>query len=136
VSGQDHDEAWRAIVENYGDRPALDDEPPAPSEPQPASAMPETDEPAEDPEDAEEVAERFVPPVPPPGPSLRLPDHLPWLGVLGSPALLLVATLAGIDLPGWAGYALVAAFLGGFVWLVATMRRGGGRDPWDDGARV
>lgn len=154
MSGQDgrsEDEAWRAIVENYGERPQVEDLPPAgPTtdrepvrEPEPGSE-PES-EPGFDPEpfnptyeeiDARiERAERFVPPVPPPGPGLRLPQHLPWLLVFGSPLVLLVSLLAGIALPTWLGYLLITGFVGGFCYLVLTMRRGP-RPPWDDGARV
>jgi hypothetical protein len=128
VSGTEDDAAWRAIVDNYGERPQVDDVPEPEPEPEPFS-------PTFDDLDRPEPADRFVPPVPPPGPGLRLPQHLPWIGVFGAPAVLLLALLTGLDLPGWAGYGLVVAFVGGFLWLVLTMRRGG-RDPWDDGARV
>ncbi|QZY28002.1 hypothetical protein [Nocardioides coralli] len=124
------DDAWRAIVENYGERPQVDDDDLPASEPEPEPFAPTDDD-----LDRPDPADRFVPPVPPPGPRLRLPQHLPWIGVFGAPAVLLLALLTGIDLPGWAGYGLVTAFVGGFLWLVLTMRRGG-RDPWDDGARV
>jgi hypothetical protein len=129
------DEAWRSIVDNYGERPQLED----PSrdelaevpEPVAAEAVPaSTDVPDDDPED------RFVPPVPPPAPRLPLPQRLAWFAVLGSPALLVVALLVSIDLPSLVGYALVAGFLGGFGYLVATMQRSRGRDPWDDGAQL
>jgi hypothetical protein len=131
VSGKDDDETWRAIVENYGERPSMEDVPPEPAQP-PPEYVGDTEEP--DP-DTPAASEEFVPPVPPPGPPLQLPQHLPWIGVFGSPALLLLATLVGIDIPAWAGYLLVGSFAGGFVWLVATMKRGGG-DPWDNGARL
>lgn len=128
MSGTNDDDAWRSIVENYGDRPQVDDVRPAEPEPEPfAPTYDDLDEPG--------THDRFVPPVPPPGPSLKLPQHLPWIGVFGAPAVLLLALLTGLDLPAWAGYGLVVAFVGGFLWLVLTMRRGG-RDPWDDGARV
>lgn len=135
MSGRDEDEAWRAIVENYGERPRVEDPPPPPAPgPRPFDPTLADLDDLEDPEDATGPGE-FVPPDPPPGPRLRLPQHLPWLGVLGSPVVLVLVLLTGLPLPGWAGYGLVAGFVGGFVWLVATMRRGG-RDPWDDGARL
>ena len=125
-SNQD-DEAWRAIVDNYGERAPVDDLPAPVARPEPPAH-------AED-DATDEVADRFVPPEAPPGPPLTLPRNLPWLGVFGVPAFLLVTLLAGIDLPSWLGYLLVGGFVGSFVYLVLTMQRGG-RDPWDDGARL
>ena len=125
------DEAWRAIVEHYGDRPQVEDVPPAVAEPEPEPFAPTYDE-----VDAiDDARDRFVPPVPPPGPGLDLPRQLPWVAVFGVPALLLVMLLAGVDLPEWLGYLLVSSFVGSFVYLVFTMKRGG-RDPGDDGARL
>lgn len=133
MNRRDEDEAWRAIVENYGERPEVDEMPPA--EPDPEPFDPTYDD-LDDPDlDAPDEAERFVPPEPPPLPRLKLPQHLPWIGVFGSPALLVLALFTGLELPVWLGYLMVMAFVGGFVYLVLTMRRGG-RDPWDDGARI
>jgi hypothetical protein len=132
--------AWKAIVENYGERADLSDDP-APEPPAaPASTAPfngrfgnlteglgDAEEPAEE--------ESFEPPPPPPLPRTT-PDRLAaWLGVFGAPAILLTALILGITLPSIIGYALVAAFVGGFVYLVVRMPRGP-RDPWDDGAQV
>ena len=123
------DEAWRAIVENYGDRAELDPaEVPAP-------------EPAPDPfaVPAELTAafdeERFVPPPPPPLPSVPRDRMLAWIGLFGSPTVLLTALVLGIGLPSLLGYLLVGAFIGGFVYLVVQMPRGP-HDPYDDGARI
>ena len=133
MSGREDEEAWRAIVENYGERPQVEDPPPI-AAPDPAPAEPF--QPTYDELDARvEPQDRFVPPTPPPAPRLELPHHLPWLGVLGIPVLLLVLLLAGVDLPSWLGYLLVSGFVGSFVYLVLTMKPGG-RDPWDDGAQV
>ncbi|MFC4786604.1 hypothetical protein ACT8ZV_19170 [Nocardioides sp. MAHUQ-72] len=129
------DEAWRAIVENYGDRPELDDVEPAQPAPGPSGDvdLPER-EPAREPE-PEPEAERFVPPPPPPLPHVT-PDRLvAWGGVFGAPAILLVALLAGLHFTSWIGYLLVAWFVGGFVYLVVRMPREP-RDPFDDGARL
>jgi len=134
VSGRDDDEAWRAIVDNYGERPGVEDLPSPATVPDPAPAEPF--DPTNEELDARvDPADRFVPPPPPPAPRLELPRHLPWLGVLGIPVLLLVSLLGGVDLPTWLGYLLVCGFVGSFVYLVLTMKPGG-RDPWDDGARV
>lgn len=123
------DEAWQAIVDNYGERPEVD-EPPAPAT---FTTSFEVALPAAPPE--VEAEDRFVPPDPGPLPPIRFPEHLPWLGVLGIPAAMLVALLGGLSLPSWLGYLMVVGFVGSFVYLVLTMKRGG-RDPWDDGARV
>lgn len=122
MSGQSEEDAWRSIVENYGERPRVDPLPPGPELP----AEPRVEA---DPED------RFVPPTPPPllhPPPVRLAA---WLGVFGAPAVLLAAVVLGIPLPGWLGYGLVGAFVGGFAYLVVHMQRGP-RDPGDDGARL
>lgn len=133
MTGRDDDEAWRAIVENYGERAQVEDLPPAAApDPPPAEPFQPTYEELDarvGPED------RFVPPPPPPAPRIELPRHLPWLGVLGIPVVLLVALMLRIALPPWLGYLLVSGFVGSFVYLVLTMKRGG-RDPWDDGAQV
>jgi hypothetical protein len=141
---RDHDDdAWRAIVENYGERAELDDEPEASSPPAaPTAAVydvtparEEPQEPAELRDAWEDDEERFVPPPPPPLPKLP-PDRLAaWSGLFGAPAVLLLFLVTGMRMPDWGGYLLVAAFIGGFAYLVITMKGGPG-DPWDDGARL
>jgi hypothetical protein len=140
-SGND-DEAWRSIVENYGDRARLD--PDEPTRQEPREAEPSWDEGSwpEEGADAEPdwarqdgEDEAFVPPPPPPLPRVAPKRLVAWTGVFGSPTVLLTALLFGVSLPAWLGYLLVAAFVGGFVYLVAMMPRGP-RDPFDDGARL
>ena len=126
MSGQSEDDAWRSIVENYGERPEVEPLPEAPST-QPRPVAPGDDLPEPD--------DRFVPPVPPafpPPPPVRLAA---WSGLFGAPTVLLVALVLGIQLPGWVAYGLVASFVGGFGYLVVHMQRGP-RDPGDDGAVV
>ncbi len=143
------DEAWRAIVENYGERPALGDAPearagseqdasPLPAEPgqEPPTGVP--DQPAEpDATIARAPAEEegFVPPPAPPLPYVAPPRLAAGLGTFGAPLVLLVCVVAGIAVPSWLGYLLVAGFVGGFAYLVAHMKKRPD-DPWDDGARV
>jgi hypothetical protein len=162
VQPDSDDEAWRAIVENYGERVRLersedvddraladgldedlrrDDEYLARSADLPPydareAADAGAPEPPEAPQaEAPEVEERYVPPPPPPLPHVA-PDRLvAWTGIFGSPLVLLVALVLGLHLPAWLGYLLVAGFVGGFIYLVAQMPRGP-RDPWDDGAQV
>ncbi len=126
------DDAWRSIVDNYGERAQLDDEPPDDAPPASPTSVDATPPPAA----REEPEERFVPPVPPPAPRLPLPKRLAWLAVLGSPALLVLALLVSYDVPALVGYGLVAGFVGGFGYLVATMQRADERDPWDDGSQL
>lgn len=123
------DEAWRAIVENYGDRPELDPaELPEPDpEPEPFSLEAELDEYSDE--------EGFVPPPPPPLPEVPRDRMLAWIGLFGSPTVLLICLVLGIHLDSLVAYALVAGFVGGFVYLVLQMPRGP-QDPWDDGARI
>jgi hypothetical protein len=137
--------AWRAIVENYGDRAEID-EPPAPPAAPPSTApfggrfgdlrsFPAENE--NDPYVAEEPDEEdgYVPPEPPPLPRVEPDRMLAWVGVLGSPVVLLCALIFSISMPAWLGYLLVAGFVGGFLYLVVKMPREP-RDPWDDGAQV
>ena len=123
MSGHDEDDAWRSIVENYGERPHVDLPPPAP-EPEPAW-HPSYDGPDD----------RFVPPEPEPVPTAPPLRMAAWLGVFVAPSILLVALVLPLPLPTWTAYAMVAWFVGGFGYLVWHMDRGP-RDPGDDGARL
>ena len=147
---REDDEAWRAIVDNYGEAPQFTDE--------------ELDGPADGPSDGDapataaptgstydvptapdapdwgvpgpgDVEERFVPPVPPPLPRPTRDRALAWAGLFGSPAVLLFCLVLGIALPRLVSYLLVGAFVGGFCYLVWQMPSGP-RDPGDDGAVV
>ena len=92
----------------------------------PASSVPPP-APAED--------EDFVPPVPPPLPSLDPVAKGAWTALFGGPGYLLVATMAGWAIPGWAAFLAVAAFVGGFATLVIRMGEKPPRDSGpDDGA--
>lgn len=133
MSSTGDDDAWRAIVDNYGERPELPDgdldEAP---HPEPGGS---TDEAAAEPVASDVGAEdRFVPPVPPPIPAPGPRRAVAWAGVLGAPLVLLLLVV-GARPPSWAAYALVAWFVGGFVYLVLQMPTGPA-DPGDDGARV
>jgi hypothetical protein len=95
-----------------------------PSQPRiirPASAVPPP--PASD-------EENFVPPVPPPLPTLDPVAKGAWVALFGGPAYLLIATMAGWAVPGWAAFLAVAAFVAGFATLVIRM---GDRPPRDSG---
>jgi len=137
VQPDSEDDAWRSIVEHYGDRFPIDPDESPRAEPtaEPSVEPPSGEVEPPDVASGDEEEERFVPPPPPPLPRVA-PDRLvAWLGIFGAPVVLLTAVLVGVHLPGWLGYLLVAGFVGGFVYLVTRMPRGP-RDPADDGARL
>jgi hypothetical protein len=151
----DEDAAWRGIVENFGERAPLGEGAAAgtPAEPGPSPAGPvgtnrfdrsyldSLDAPTPGPRDAASASwsdeGHFVPPEPPPVPGTTPARRLAWFGLFGAPTLMLLAVIGGWSYPTWFSMVLVAAFVGGFVFLVATMERRGG-DGWggDDGAVV
>jgi hypothetical protein len=123
--------AWRAIVDNYGDRLDLGEdvqEPPAEVPGSPRGVFPE-----EEPVAPSGPEDHFVPPPPPPLPRPEPPRLLAWLGLFGVPILVLVSLMTGLNLPNWLGLILMVWFVGGFVYLVASMRPRAG-DDYDDGA--
>lgn len=73
-----------------------------------------------------------MPPPPPPLPRTTPARLLAWLGLLAVPVTVMVLAIAGVRLPMWGETLLVAWFVGGFSFLVATMRRE--HDEPDDGA--
>jgi hypothetical protein len=149
---RDEDLLWRSIVDNYGDRVTLDptadeptDEPleeptPEPTAAQVPAAPPQPEEqPAEvrdwldaydDPED------HFVPPEPERVPTPEPRRLIAWAGVFGVPVVVLVLVVLQVSLPPWASMLCLAWFVGGFGYLVATMRREPPDNDWDDGARL
>ena len=146
--------AWQAIIDNYGDRVEIDEPPEAPAAEAPVvppvgpvpdapfggrfgdpRTFPTSDEEVADPIVPDDEEEGFVPPEPPPLPTLAPDRGLAWAGVFGSPAVLLVCLILSISIPSWLAYLLVVGFVGGFVYLVLKMPREP-RDPWDDGAQI
>jgi hypothetical protein len=73
--------------------------------------------------------EHYIPPPPPPLPHLDSVAKGAWTAVFGGPAYLLLATLLGWVVPGWAALLAVAAFIGGFA--VVVLRLGDGRSRGD-----
>lgn len=133
----DTEARWRAIVANYGERAEVG--PDEYADDDVAALTPETAEPAYDPDVEPDLYldddERFVPPPVPPLPRTTPGRFIAWLGALGSPAIVVILLLAQVGVPRLLGWALIAAFVGGFGYLVATMPSEP-RDPWDDGSRV
>jgi hypothetical protein len=82
------------------------------------------------PEPARDREDHFEPPPPPPLPSVDPVTRFAWAGVLGGPAVLFLAALAGLPLAGWVGVLALGAFMAGFVTLVARMQD---RPPTDSG---
>jgi hypothetical protein len=81
--------------------------------------------------------EQFVPPVPPPLPRLDPVSKGAWAALFGGPGYLLLAVMFGWQIPGWAAFCAVGAFVGGFAALVVRMNdRPPGDGGPDDGAVV
>ncbi len=157
----DEDALWRSIVENYGERAMLD---PRAERERPGEGMADpaanetTDDTAQElgsRRDNERIVEpvdpltsgvgdrldawddpedHFVPPEPPPLPRLAPPQLLAWTGVFGTPALTVAMAVLHLSIPLWASLLALIWFVGGFSFLVATMRRDDDDDEWDDGA--
>ena len=75
-----------------------------------------------EPDEPEEVEERFVPPPPPPLPKPAWPVLLAWLG-MGYAVLMVLAVVVGVRLPAWAGWLAVIGFVAGFGLLVTRLPR-------------
>jgi hypothetical protein len=120
---------WRQIVDNYGDRPEIS---PAATDPAPPDAPrhAEVVEPPDDPRD------HFVPPPPPPAGWPTGPRAVAWFGLFGGPAVVLVLLVLGVVIPTWFGWLVLFGFIGGFGYLVASMRHEGDADGWDDGSQI
>lgn len=151
MSQRDEEALWRSIVENYGDR--VDLEPPQPDQATDEPEAAEADEPVPPPMPAqtrrEEPAEahdwldayddpddHFVPPEPERVATPEPPRLLAWAGVFGVPVVVLLLVVFRVTLPAWASLLCLAWFVGGFGYLVATMRREPPDDDWDNGARL
>lgn len=81
--------------------------------------------------------DHYVPPPPPPLPRLDPVSKGAWVALFGGPGYLLIAVMLGWVVPGWAAFAAVAAFVGGFATLVVRMGERPPRDSGpDDGAVV
>jgi len=88
-------------------------------------------------DDPREPDNRYVPPPLPPGPKIDPVAKGAWLALFGGPGYLLVATVLGWQMPGWAELLAVVAFVTGFVVLVSRMGDGPSRrDGPDQGAVV
>lgn len=84
----------------------------------------------------EDEEEGYRPPPPPAVPLPRRDRLVAWVAMFGSPTVALVLLLLAVSMPAWLGCLLLVGFVGGLVYLVATMSPSGPRDEWDDGAQV
>ena len=147
---RDEDLLWRSIVDNYGDRVTLDpttDEPTGEPPKEPTEEPTATQVPAPSPEEQPAEArdwldaygdpeDHFVPPEPERVPTPEPRRLIAWAGVFGVPVAVLVLVVLQVSLPPWASMLCLAWFVGGFGYLVATMRREPPDNDWDDGARL
>jgi hypothetical protein len=79
--------------------------------------------------------EHFIPPPPGPLPHLDSVAKGAWTALFGGPAYLLVATLLGWVVPGWAALLAVMAFVGGFAVVALRLGDRSSNDAGpDDGA--
>ncbi|MFG2086260.1 MULTISPECIES: hypothetical protein [unclassified Spirillospora] len=147
---RDEDAIWAEIVAGYDSVPEGDDVPWPDEENlrEPADPPREGDDrtgrlprarvikPAEDPEipPDDDADGHYIPPPPPPLPSADPLTKSAWIALIGGPVYLLVTVILDWEVPGWAAFLAVAAFIGGFVTLVLRMGDEP-RDP-DDGAVV
>jgi len=147
---RDEDLLWRSIVDNYGDRVTLDpttDEPTGEPPKEPTEEPTATQVPAPSPEEPpaeardwldayDDPEDHFVPPEPERVPTPEPRRLIAWAGVFGVPVAVLVLVVLQVSLPPWASMLCLAWFVGGFGYLVATMRREPPDNDWDDGARL
>lgn len=130
----DEDALWRDIVEGYGERPEFPDLEVAEAVPEP-DPEPAYAEPRELDEATWEDEGHFVPPAPPPVPRPRGLRAVAWFGLFGVPTLMLMLLIANWTPPSPIGLLMIAWFVGGFGYLVATMNGSQDTDRgWDDGA--
>ena len=110
-------------------RPATPPSFSAPWPPAGAGESPDTDQ-------GDDTEEHFIPPPPPPLPHLDSVAKGAWTALFGGPVYLLVATLVGWTVPGWAALGAIAAFVTGFVVLVLRLGDGPSRGAGPDNGAV
>jgi hypothetical protein len=105
-------------------RPATPPRGPAPKAPEPDAGPPEDED------------EHFVPPPPPPLPQLDPIAKGAWAALFGGPAYLVLASIIGWTVPGWAALVAVMAFVGGFAIVVLRLGDGPSRGDGPDSGAV
>ena len=151
--GLDVDAAFAEIVARWGppspeagEEAAGGPRPAEPQAPQPATAQAPSAESADSPTPgwddplnsraSWEDEGHFVPPVPPPLPTVEPRRRAAWIALVGAPVVGLVLLLLRVAVPSWVSSFLACAFVGGFCYLVATMGQQPARGDFsgDDGA--
>jgi hypothetical protein len=87
-------------------------------------------------EAGDDTEEHYIPPPPPPLPNLDPIAKGAWAALFGGPAYLLVTTLIGWTVPGWAALLAVMAFVGGFAVIVVRLGDGPSRGAGPDNGAV
>jgi hypothetical protein len=88
-------------------------------------------------EGIDDDVEHYVPPEPPPLPAADTVTRFAWVGLVAGPLFLVLGTLLGWPIDGFAALLAVGAFVAGFVTLVARMKDDrSSDDAGDDGAVV
>ena len=87
-------------------------------------------------EDDHDEDEHYIPPPPPPLPHLDPVAKGAWTALFGGPAYLLIASIVGWVVPGWAALGAVAAFVGGFTVVVLRLGDGPSRGAGPDNGAV
>ncbi|MGI8614160.1 MAG: hypothetical protein ACR2KL_09525 [Nocardioidaceae bacterium] len=109
--------------EDLGDAPTVDPQPePAATSAESSRALdlPSSTDPLNT-EASWEDEGHFVPPPPPPLPRPEPLRFLAWLGVLVGPLVMVAAAVLVWPLPRFVTGALIAGFVGGVAFLIATM---------------
>jgi hypothetical protein len=83
--------------------------------------------------DESDDEDHFIPPPPPPLPKPDAMTWFAWTALLGGPLYLVASVFLRWEVPSWAAFTAVAAFIGGFVALVLRM---GDEPPEDDDGAV
>jgi hypothetical protein len=151
AASRDEDQIFAEIVASF-DRPSAPGETPWPAQEDIDEPLDDSaEDPGDDPPaetngelmiarvvkpavDDDDDEDHFIPPPPPPLPKPDALTRFAWIALLGGPIYLVASVFLSWDVPSWAAFVAVAAFIGGFVALVLRM----GDDPPedDDGAVV
>jgi hypothetical protein len=118
ASGADRTRVIRPAIPPHGAEPA-----PGPPAADPAAA-------------AGDDEEHYIPPPPPPLPHLDPVAKGAWAALFGGPAYLVLTSIVGWNVPGWAALLAVMAFVGGFAVVVTRLGDGPSRGEGPDNGAV
>jgi hypothetical protein len=80
--------------------------------------------------------DHYIPPPPPPLPHLDPVAKGAWTALFGGPAYLVLTSIVGWNVPGWAALLAVMAFVGGFAVVVTRLGDGPSRGEGPDNGAV